>query len=488
MPKAPGTLAKLTRPRLYASVKRARLFKLLDRRERTPIVWVSGPPGSGKTTLVASYMETRNARTYWFQVDEGDRDPATFFHYLGALAKQSKSRKRTPLPVLSADYLPDLAGFTRRYFRELFARLGDEAVLVLDNCQDAAGESFHQILREACKQIPSNGQIIVLSRVMPPTELSRELTNGGLQLLTWSELRLSDIEAMAIANANARLTASQATKLNQQCDGWVGGLVLLLAHAQHDAHSEQTRGFQTKEALFNYFAEEVFLRAAAATRQLLLRTALFPNTTVAMAVSITGDETAGAILSTLYNKQYFIERKIEGELTFQYHDLFREFLLRRLSEEENPAQLAALRQRAAAILEGAGQVSEAVDLFKRTQDWPSIARLIRAHAEALLGQGRWQTLNAWLNGMPEHLIDDDPWLLFWRASAQIPIDVNAACELVKRAYQAFVTTQDEAGQFYALSNAVGLVYMLDEAATRRKPRRCSRVEVKMLPRPSSEGY
>jgi LuxR family transcriptional regulator, maltose regulon positive regulatory protein len=196
---------------------------------------------------------------------------------------------------------------------------------------------------------------------------------------------------------------------------------------------------------------------------LLLRTSLFPNTTVAMAASLTDDETAGEILSTLYNKQYFIERKVEGELTYQYHDLFREFLLRRLDEEENPAQLAALRQRAAAILEGAGQFSEAVDLFKQTQDWPCVARLIRAHAEALLGQGRWQTLDAWFKGMPEHLIDDDPWLLFWHASAQIPIDVNAACELVKRAYQAFVTTQDEAGQFYALSNAVELVYVLGES-------------------------
>ena len=116
---------------------------------------------------------------YWFQVDEGDRDPATFFHYLAELAKQSKNRKRTPLPILLADYLPDLAGFTRRYFRELFARLGDDAVLVLDNCQDAAGETFHQILREACQQIPSNGQIIVLSRVMPPAELYRESPMGA---------------------------------------------------------------------------------------------------------------------------------------------------------------------------------------------------------------------------------------------------------------------------------------------------------------------
>ena len=117
-----------------------------------------------------------------------------------------------------------------------------------------------------------------------------------MQLLTWSELRLSDIEALAIAKASASFTADHATMLNRQCDGWVGGLVLLLAHGQQVTHNERTHGFESKEALFNYFAEEVFLRTEVATRQLLLRTSLFPNTTVAMAVSLTGDEMAGEIL------------------------------------------------------------------------------------------------------------------------------------------------------------------------------------------------
>ena len=38
-----------------------------------------------------------------------------------------------------------------------------------------------------------------------------------------------------------------------------------------------------------------------------------------------------------------------------------------------------------------------------------------------------------------------------------------------------------------LANAFVAKSVLDEAATRRKRRRCSRVEVKMSPRPSSEG-
>ena len=72
-------LAKLTRPRIHGPILRKRLFKLLDERERHSVIWVSGPPGSGKTTLVASYVESRKIPTYWLQLDEGDRDLATFF-------------------------------------------------------------------------------------------------------------------------------------------------------------------------------------------------------------------------------------------------------------------------------------------------------------------------------------------------------------------------------------------------------------------------
>ena len=75
-------LAKTTRPTLAATVARPRLFHLLDRARRRPVTWVGGPPGAGKTTLVASYLRARKVRTLWYQLDEGDADVATFFYYL----------------------------------------------------------------------------------------------------------------------------------------------------------------------------------------------------------------------------------------------------------------------------------------------------------------------------------------------------------------------------------------------------------------------
>jgi hypothetical protein len=48
-----------SRPILRKAVPRERLFEQLDRFQGVPVIWVSGPAGSGKTTLVSSYLQDR---------------------------------------------------------------------------------------------------------------------------------------------------------------------------------------------------------------------------------------------------------------------------------------------------------------------------------------------------------------------------------------------------------------------------------------------
>ena len=52
-------LAKLSRPELRNVLVRTRLFALLDQGQTRAVIWVAGPPGAGKTALVASYLKTK---------------------------------------------------------------------------------------------------------------------------------------------------------------------------------------------------------------------------------------------------------------------------------------------------------------------------------------------------------------------------------------------------------------------------------------------
>src|SRR6187402_1627398 len=124
-------LAKTTRPRLSAIYQRSRLFEQLEAaRNRYTTMLVSGPPGAGKTTLVSSYIELRNLRCLWYQIDSGDEDAATFFHYFSQAARPHMARALHPFEPASAS---DLTPFSRKYFREFFAGLQVPLVLVFDN-------------------------------------------------------------------------------------------------------------------------------------------------------------------------------------------------------------------------------------------------------------------------------------------------------------------------------------------------------------------
>src|ERR1044072_7525275 len=122
--------AKLTLPRLYAPVERARLYEELDAARAHPVIWITAPPGSGKTTLAAAYLKSRDCPTMWYQMDAGDSDPAAFCYFL-SLARSAVSPPPKPaLPTLSAAHLRNLPGFARVYFRSLYAGLKTPCALV----------------------------------------------------------------------------------------------------------------------------------------------------------------------------------------------------------------------------------------------------------------------------------------------------------------------------------------------------------------------
>lgn len=452
--------AKLIRPRPHGVLPRTRLFERLDGLRGHKIVWITAPAGAGKTMLLSSYLETRRLPHLWYQVDESDGDPASFFHYLGQAVLSFGASRDSPLPALTPEYLPGLSVFSQRFFESLYRRLPRKAVLVLDNYQDVADSALlHDIVRDGAALLPPGVNLVVISRAEPPPAFARLRVHGELAVIGFDDLRLSLDEARGIAQRRGADPESVERCLAES-QGWTAGLVLLLEQTRPQSGEMERGSHPGQQLLFDYFAAEVFARLPAETRGVLLQTALLPKMTGPAVAALTGRAGAEGILADLHRRDFFVLRRDEPDAVFEYHPLFRAFLLAECQKTLAPEAFAALLERAARVLAGAGQDEDAVPLYLRTGDYGALAALLPKLAPALLSQGRHRTLEGWLGAIPEAFLQEHAWLLHWLGQARLPFDQPGARACLERAFHRFDRDDDATGLYLSWAG-IGESYFLE---------------------------
>jgi two-component SAPR family response regulator len=463
MPKQP-VIAKITRPRLSDVLQRPRMFRLLDRCRKAPVTWVSGPAGSGKTTLIANYLDVRKTPCLWYHLDEGDTDIASFFYYLGLAAKKAAPRNKRPLPLLTPEYLMGVPVFTRKFFENLFARLKTPSIVVLDNYHDVPGVSpFHDMIRHGFTAVPQGIRIIVISRSAPPASLADMRIKNNIEIVGWEELRFTVAESSQLLHkSDKNLSRKEARALHEKTQGWAVGLVLMSERTKL-ASEVQLHDETSKEKLFEYFAGVILAGLDSETREFLLTSSFLPMITVEGAAKLTGNGRAGRILSWLSRNNFFTEKLASAEPHYIYHPLFREFLQSRIKDADGKTDCIRLQKRAAEIFEEAGQPEEAAPLCIAVQDWQSLGRIILRHAPSLMAQGRSGLLDGWLASLPDDIVNDMPWFLYWRGICRFSVNPAESLAYLKKAYQQFRRQNEVSGVCLAWAGIVdSVLYSFDD--------------------------
>ncbi|MEJ8849507.1 BTAD domain-containing putative transcriptional regulator [Variovorax rhizosphaerae] len=440
---------------------RPRLFQRLDELREASVTWITGPPGCGKTSLASSYLAERHISGPWLQLDGDDADLATFFHYLGRAVQLAAVRGGPDLPTLMPQSIPNVLSFTRRYAQAIAARVDRPAVIVFDNYDHVGTETpLHEVVRELASYLPEGLSLLVLSRVEPPAAFARMRLHQSLRLLEGEELNLTRDEALALFNAQkpeSGFSPEQDGHLDElllETRGWFAGFTLLLAERSlSNAKRAVLRG-KTQQLLFDYFAAELFGTIDPSTQDALLRTAALPTMTVADAVRISGDANVGRTLMELHRRNCFVVQRGPDEPVYEYHALFRAFLLNRVASSLSPDEWRDLQCRSAALLAQGGQTEAAAALYRSAGDWQALSTLAQREAPALIAAGRHRMLENWLIDLPDDLFVSTPWLSHWRAVARLPFDPVSARASFEQAYAGFQRDNDVVGLYATWAGAM----------------------------------
>lgn len=413
-------------------------------------LWVSGPPGAGKTVAIGQWLDSTELPGFWYRVDTDDQDPASFFDHLGRLAQSAFPSGPTELPYFTAEVESDLGAFSRRFFRRWFAGMPPQGTLVLDDLHEASGQQLDIILRAAVMEVPPGQRLIAISRTEPPPALARAFVSDAIGRLGWNDLRWSREETREFIARSAPDLVDRTDEVHSWTGGWIAGTVLIVSAKVGEA-SGLEYGSGADDAAFPYFAGEVLSRLSPEEREFLELVSVFREVSPELARSLTGSGNASAsvVLERMHRDNYFTERTRTAEPRYRLHDLFHSYLRERLRGRLGESGWRDVCGRAGSLLRESGSWEEAATLFLAAGEAAGLADILLERADFLLDRGRHHTISDWVSAIPKDQLERSPPLLLQSGRALIRRDFDAGTRLLHDACEKFEAGDDLEGALKA---------------------------------------
>src|SRR5262245_10125263 len=384
----PGAGGVVSRPRLFGRLAAP-----------AGVTVVSGPPGSGKTVLLRSWIgQAGLARCVaWVPVGRGEGDPQQFWlSVLGALRRTGPSSVLVQ-PLTAA---PDLDGWViAERLLKVLAPLDDRVWLVVDDVHALGPDALAQ-LELLIMRAPPDLRFVLATRHDVRLGLHRLRLEGGLAEIREPDLRFTVAEARELFAA-AGVDLPDPAPLVERTEGWAAGLRLAaLSLAGHPDPGRLAAEFSGAErTVAEYLLAEVLDRQGEPVRRLLLRTSILERVNGELAGLLTGDSGGERVLQDLEGANAFVVALDPGRSWFRFHHMFADLLQLELRRTE-PAQVAELHRAAARWLAGHGYPVEAVGHAQAAQDWGLAARVLAGHWPGLYLDGQAAVIHELLGRFP----------------------------------------------------------------------------------------
>ncbi|MCU1393550.1 MAG: putative LuxR family transcriptional regulator [Ilumatobacteraceae bacterium] len=397
-------------------VERSRLNDLLDDSvaRGVPLLLVSAPAGSGKSTLVASWANGCGRPVVWLQVDDGDSDPAAFWSSLVAAIGRCRPALAAVVGPLAIGSQGDDRVVVPAIVNAVLAE-PEPLLVVIDDYHLVDNPSVHRGMERLIDLCPPQLTLVVSTRVDPPLRLGRMRVRNRITEIRAEHLRFAADEASTLLGAaGAALSPQRLDELCARTEGWAAGLVLAglsLDRAEDpDRFVDAFRG--DDQLVVSYLTDELLDAMGAGDRQRLLETSVLDHLTGPLIDAVTGSSDGSRWLADIAGRnQLVIGLDSRGEW-FRYHHLLRDLLVLE-AQRSMPDALAELHHRAAGWFAARDDPSRAVAHHLAAGDTGAAIQLMRLVGPNLLGLGQVRTLRSLLEQIGPAAATDPACALGW---------------------------------------------------------------------------
>lgn len=391
---------------------REALVQQLDKAAGYPVISISGPAGSGKTSVVCQWIQRFQLRVAWYALDEEDNDPDLFFRYLLAvLARSDEQLHKAFRPMLENQRALNGQNVIPHLLITLFS-LHLDIYLILDDLHRITNPSIHHALGRLIQYSPAHLHMVLLGRAGLPAPIDAVAFKKEHLAITSAELKFTPKEATALYREviPLGLTPGQIRDLYQYMEGWAAGLQLvgLSAGTRQDPPDLSAILDQAHEQVANYLIADILQKQPEKIRRFIFTTALLDRFDPGLCAEVTGMPDAAGILDSLERMNFFLVPLYKNgngrKKWYRYHHMFCE-VIRRLVATFDAASIAETLRKAALWSARNDYPEDALRLAFRSEDMEFTAGLLEDHVMHYVDTFDIAAGLKWIAKLPKTVLD-----------------------------------------------------------------------------------
>ncbi|TCK92586.1 LuxR family maltose regulon positive regulatory protein [Natranaerovirga hydrolytica] len=403
----PPILNRISRKELLRDIKEA----LGDVNSYPSIILITAPPGYGKTTFVGEWTETFDTPVAWYDIDENDNDLNRFFTYLiHALRQYQPNLGKASMDMLGRYNALAEGGLSPEalltpLMNELYA-IENYMYLILDHYHHIKDDGIQEAMIFFLNNLPTRIKVLILSRSEPPWPLHQWQSTGQLMEIRREDLSFSREETEAFLRENTGFIPDEEdlTALQEKTEGWATALRLITGSLRKETKIREVIRNLTgdHQKILHYLTEEILNLQDDETRDFLLQTSRLSRFSPELCDTLLKRTDSHDKIQELLRENLFLIPLDEEGKWYRYHPLFKDILSHhhRRDEKESKDNLHLIAGR---WFEADGDPGEALRSYEKSQDYESMARVLKKEIDNLWENEGFVQVLKWLNNIPEEI-------------------------------------------------------------------------------------